>query len=111
MPEEQSGQAPVKRKRRTRAEMEAARAAEEAARNPQPQAQPVALPQSEKLSPIGAMAMLAENNIKPTEYMDLYDLMKDCIRVRRQYNLSDNQFLELMNRFDDRVVEKKGKIK
>lgn len=104
----------TKRKRRSSAEVQAEREAKALAKAQSllaniPKENP--LPPEREVSPLEAIAILAVNNIKPGEYSDIYDLMKDCIRVKRAYNLSDSKFMELMNRFDDRNVneDKKGR--
>lgn len=105
-------QEPQKRKRRSSAEVQAEREAKAlaSAQGVLASAQGSALPPSETMKPLEAIATLASNDIDPSEYSDMYCLMKDCIRVKRQYNMTDKQFMELMDRFDDRVTEyKKGR--
>lgn len=103
------GDVKPRRRRRTREEIQAERELVERARQAAVDVSSVdtaPLPATaEKVKPIDAIAMMAANNINPSEYSDIYSLMKDCIRVKREYCLSDAKFMELMDRFDDRVVE------
>ena len=108
--DEQEVQAPQKRKRRSSAEVQAEREAIARARAVTSEAADEPLPAEQRdLTSLGAIAVLANNNVDPAEYSDIYCLMKDCIRMKRKYNLSDNRFMELMNRFDERAPEPQGR--
>lgn len=83
-----------KRKRRTRSEIEAE--ALEKAKSVQAQVQ--------QLTTLDVLKEMGRMRIDPAEYSDVYCLMKDCIRFKREHNMSDARFIEIMNSYDDRVT-------
>ena len=50
-----------------------------------------------------AISFLGKEGISPGDYSDIYSLLNDCIRVKREYNLSDTKFIALMDSFDSWV--------
>jgi molecular chaperone DnaK (HSP70) len=101
----------TKRKRRSNAEVAAEKAAIAAAKAERELAKsevPIVVAEVDtlppsgpvKVNPIDAIAILAANDIDPCAYSDLYTLMKDCLAIMKEYNLSDTKFIELMHRFD-----------
>lgn len=91
---------PIKKKRRTKAEMEAARSVQEAKELVAVVTADTALKKLDSV--VGAISFLAKAELTPGDYSDIYSLMKDCIQFKRLHNLSDTKFIELMNCFDER---------
>lgn len=105
-----------KRHRRSNAEVAAEKAAKAASVAPSVQAPittvlPPGLPQANgefmPNSVIDVFAFLAKSKVHPCMYTDAYDLMKNCLDFKSQFNLTDEKFLTLMHAFED--VEKAKK--
>ena len=53
---------------------------------------------------IEVFSFLAKSKVHPCMYTDAFDLMRNCLDFKKQFNLTDERFLELMHAFED--VEK-----
>ena len=108
-----------KRRRRSNAEVAAEKAAKAAAKEaashgvtaPVVSSAPPGLPQANgefmPNSVIDVFSFLAKSKVHPCLYTDAFDLMKNCLDFKAQFNLTDEKFLTLMHAFED--VEKAKK--
>ena len=109
MPDLEETDIVVKKKRRTKAEMEALRNPKETQKI---EDEEVSLTPAKPIdSVISAISFLSSSGISPGEYSDIYSIFKDCISFKREHNLSDAKFLDLMNCFDERVKKVKSLTK
>ena len=108
-----------KRHRRSNAEVAAEKAAKAAAKEAASQgvtapvvaSAPPGLPNPNgefmTNSIIDVFSFLAKSKVHPCMYTDAFDLMRNCLDFKAQFNLTDEKFLSLMHAFED--VEKAKK--